>query len=79
MQSQTLKNENFAVEHVNDGDLFTIKETAERFLKCGLTKIYEIISRRDLEVATMDGKKLITGRSIKYYIASLPRSPWGTK
>jgi len=74
MQPQSLKNEILTLDHINDGDLFTIKESGERFLKCGLTKTYELINRGLLEIVILDGKKLITGRGIKSFLSSLPRS-----
>ena len=49
-------------------------EDARRCLGLGVTKLYELIGAGILDARKAGGRTLITGESLRRYVASLPRA-----
>ncbi|WP_342358381.1 helix-turn-helix domain-containing protein [Terrarubrum flagellatum] len=56
---------------VSDDALFTVKE-ARQFVSAGVTRIYELLNRGQLEAKKSGRRTLITGASINNYRAAMP-------
>lgn len=54
-----------------DERFYSLVEARSDLGSIGRTKLYELVARGDLELAKLDGKSLITGRSIRSFKAKL--------
>lgn len=50
-----------------DEPFFSITQAREQLGSIGRTKLYELAHRGDLELLKLDGKSIITGRSLRSF------------
>ncbi len=50
-----------------DEPFFSIAQAREQLGSIGRTKLYELANRGDLELLKLDGKSIITGRSLRSF------------
>lgn len=54
-----------------DEPFYSIAQARSDLGSIGRTKLYELVARGDLELLKLDGKSIITGRSIRRFKARL--------
>lgn len=50
-----------------DDPFFSVNQARQDLGGIGRTKLYELIARGDLELLKLDGKSIITGRSLRSF------------
>ena len=71
--SDTNTETNATQNPVTHDELLTVKEACET-LKCGLTRLYQLMNRRRLRSVSMGKSRRIPRSAINEFIASLPEA-----
>lgn len=50
-----------------DEPFFSVAQARQDLGGIGRTKLYELVARGDLELLKLDGKSVITGRSVRHF------------